>query len=274
VSGTLEIVILGCGSSGGVPRADGAWGACDPKDPRNLRSRCSLLVRRRGKGPEAETTALVDTSPDLRLQTATAGVKRLDAILFTHDHADQVHGIDDVRAFFLRQRARIPTYMDAATEVSLMRRFGYIFEGEGGYPAICDRHALPPHGAAWTVKGPSGPIPVTTFDQDHGGVRSAGYRFGGVAYSSDVVNLDAAAFEALAGVEVWILDALRWRPHPTHAHVERALEWIAQVRPARAILTNLHIDLDYADLAKKLPEGVEPAFDGLRLEHELAVEFL
>lgn len=273
-SGTLEIVILGCGSSGGVPRADGDWGACDPKDPKNLRSRCSLLVRRRGKAPEAETTVLVDTAPDLRLQTAMAGVKRLDAILFTHDHADQVHGVDDVRAFFLRQRARIPTYMDAATEVSLMRRFGYIFDGEGGYPAICDRHALPPHGAAWTVEGPSGPIPVTTFDQDHGGVRSVGYRFGGVAYSSDVVNLDAAAFEALAGVEVWILDALRWRPHPTHAHVERALEWIAQVRPARAILTNLHIDLDYADLAKKLPEGVEPAYDGLRLEHELAVEFL
>jgi phosphoribosyl 1,2-cyclic phosphate phosphodiesterase len=274
VSGTLEIVILGCGSSGGVPRADGEWGACDPKNPKNLRSRCSLLVSRRGGAPDAETTALVDTSPDLRLQTATAGVKRLDAILFTHDHADQVHGIDDVRAFFLRQRARIPAFMDAATEVSLMRRFDYIFEGEGGYPAICDRHALPPHGAAWAIKGPSGSIPVTTFDQDHGGVRSVGYRFGGVAYSSDVVNLDEAAFEALAGVEVWILDALRWRPHPTHAHVERALEWIARVRPARAILTNLHIDLDYAELAKKLPAGVEPAYDGLRLEHELSVDFL
>lgn len=267
--GVLEVTILGSGSSGGVPRADGEWGACDPNDPRNLRTRCSLLVRRKGEGPGAETTVLVDTSPDLRLQTARAGVKRLDAVLFTHDHADQVHGIDDVRAFFLRQRARIPAYMDVATETSLMRRFGYVFEGEGGYPAILDRRELPPYGAVWSIQGPSGDIPVVTFDQDHGGVRSVGYRFGGVAYSSDVVNLDEAAFEALAGVDVWIVDALRWRPHPTHAHVERALEWIAQVRPRRAILTNLHIDLDFEDLARQLPEGVEPAYDGLRFEHEL-----
>ncbi|THD80802.1 MAG: MBL fold metallo-hydrolase [Phenylobacterium sp.] len=272
-SGVLEITILGSGSSGGVPRADGEWGACDPHDPRNMRTRCSLLVRRRGAAPDAETTVIVDTSPDLRLQTALAGAKRLDAIVFTHDHADQVHGIDDVRAFFLRQRALLPAYMDAATEVSLMRRFGYIFEGEGGYPAICDRRALPPHGAAWAVEGPSGAIPITTFDQDHGGVRSVGYRFGGVAYSSDVVNLDAAAFEALADLDVWIVDALRWRPHPTHAHVERTLEWIAEVRPRRAILTNLHIDLDYADLTSKLPPGVEPAYDGMRFEHQLGAGF-
>ncbi|HEV2531619.1 MBL fold metallo-hydrolase [Phenylobacterium sp.] len=272
MSGTLEITILGCGSSGGVPRADGDWGACDPANPRNLRSRCSLLVRRRGAGPEAETTALIDTSPDLRLQTAMAGVKRLDAILMTHDHADQVHGIDDVRAFFIRQRARIPAFTDAPTEASLMRRFGYIFEGEGGYPAICDRRRLPAHGRRWTIDGPSGSIPVVTFDQDHGGVRSVGYRFGDVAYSSDVVNLDEAAFEALAGVEVWIVDALRWRPHPTHAHVERTLEWIARIKPRRAILTNMHIDLDYAALAAQLPAGVEAAYDGLRIEHRLAAE--
>jgi phosphoribosyl 1,2-cyclic phosphate phosphodiesterase len=273
VSGTLEVTILGSGSSGGVPRADGDWGACDPAEPKNLRTRCSLLVRRRGEGPERETTVMVDTSPDLRLQTATAGVKRLDAIAFTHDHADQVHGIDDVRAFFIRQRARIPAFMDAATEASLMRRFGYVFEGEGGYPAICDRHRLPPHGIRWAVEGPSGAIPVVTFDQDHGEVRSAGYRFGGVAYSSDVVNLDAAAFEALAGVEVWIVDALRWRPHPTHAHVARALEWIARVQPERAILTNLHVDLDYEALSAQLPPGVEAAYDGLRFEHQLTAEF-
>lgn len=270
MSGVLEVTILGCGSSGGVPRADGEWGACDPGNPKNRRSRCSLLVRRKGEGAEAETTVIVDTSPDLRLQTAGAGVKRLDAILLTHDHADQVHGLDDVRAFFLRQRARIPCWMDAATEVSVMRRFGYAFEGENGYPAICDRRALPPYGRGWEVAGPSGPIPVTTFDQDHGSVRSVGYRFGGVAYSSDVVDLDAAAFEALADLDVWIVDALRWRPHPTHAHVERTLEWIARARPRRAILTNLHIDLDYDDLARQLPEGVEPAFDGLRFEHKVS----
>ena len=273
MNGTLEVTILGCGSSGGVPRADGEWGACDPANPRNLRTRCSLLVRRRGEGPEAETTVIVDTSPDLRLQTANAGATRLDAILLTHDHADQVHGIDDVRAFFLRQRAPIPTYMDASTDASMMRRFGYIFEGEGGYPAICDQRRLPPHGERWTVDGPSGPIPVFTFDQDHGGVRSVGYRFGGVAYSSDVVGLDEAAFAALADLDIWIVDALRYRPHPTHAHVERTLEWIARVQPRRAILTNLHIDLDHAQLTARLPAGVEVAYDGLRLEHQLGTDF-
>ena len=132
----LEITLLGCGSSGGVPRADGEWGACDPGEPKNLRSRCSLLVRRPGQGAEASTTLIVDTSPDLRLQTAHAGAKRLDAILLTHDHADQVHGIDDVRAFYIRQRAKIGCWMDAATEASMIRRFGYIYEGEGGYPAV------------------------------------------------------------------------------------------------------------------------------------------
>lgn len=273
MSAVLEVTVLGCGSSGGVPRADGEWGACDPAEPKNRRSRCSLLVRRRGSGPEQETTLIVDTSPDLRLQTAEAGAKRIDAVLLTHDHADQVHGLDDVRAFFLRQRARIPCHMDAATDATLMRRFGYVFEGEGGYPAICDRRPIPGHGTEWAVEGPSGPIPVVTFEQDHGGVVSVGYRFGGVAYSSDVVGLDEAAFRALEGLDVWIVDALRYRPHPTHAHLERTLEWIARVKPKRAILTNLHIDLDYATLTRELPAGVEAAYDGLRLEHRLASEF-
>jgi phosphoribosyl 1,2-cyclic phosphate phosphodiesterase len=273
MNAVLEVTVLGCGSSGGVPRADGEWGACDPDEPKNLRSRCSLLVRRTGSAPEASTTLIVDTSPDLRLQTARAGAKRLDAILLTHDHADQVHGLDDVRAFVLRQRARIPCHMDAATESTIMRRFGYVFEGEGGYPAICDLRALPPHGEPWAVEGPSGPIPVATFDQDHGGVRSVGYRFGGVAYSSDVVDLDEAAFAALEDLDVWIVDALRYRPHPTHAHLERTLEWIARVKPRRAILTNLHIDLDYAKLSTELPRRVEAAFDGLRFQHELGDEF-
>jgi phosphoribosyl 1,2-cyclic phosphate phosphodiesterase len=270
MTGVLEFTILGCGSSGGVPRADGDWGACDPANPKNQRSRCSLLVRRLGEGAERETTAIVDTSPDLRLQTAQSGAKRLDGILLTHDHADQVHGIDDVRAFFIRQRAKIACHMDAATDASMMRRFGYIFEPEGGYPAICERRPIAAHGVAWTVEGPSGAIPVVTFEQDHGGVRSVGYRFGGVAYSSDVVNLDESAFEALAGLDVWIVDALRYRPHPTHAHLERTLEWIARLKPRRAILTNLHIDLDYETLTAELPAGVEAAFDGLRFQHELS----
>lgn len=272
MSDALEVVILGCGSSGGVPRADGEWGVCDPANPKNFRTRCSLLVRRKGADPASETTVLVDASPELRLQTAQAGVKRVDAVLLTHDHADQVHGLDDVRAFFLRQQARIPCWMDEPTTHTMMQRFGYIFEGQGGYPAICDARGIPPHGADWAVEGPSGAIPVRTFDQDHGGVRSVGYRFGGVAYSSDVVGLDEAAFEALADLDVWIVDALRRRPHPTHAHLDLALEWIARVKPRRAILTNMHIDLDFETLVAELPDGVEPAYDGLTLQHDLKAE--
>jgi phosphoribosyl 1,2-cyclic phosphate phosphodiesterase len=269
MSGVLEITVLGSGSSGGVPRADGNWGACDPTEPKNHRSRCSMLARRLGDGPEQETTVLVDTSPDLRLQTARAGVRRLDAVLYTHDHADQVHGIDDLRAFYLRSRIRTPCYMDPFTQARLMARFGYIFEGEGGYPAICEARRLPPHGETWAVEGPSGPVPVLAFDQDHGEIRSIGFRFGPVAYSSDVVGLPDSAFAALEGVEVWIVDALRETPHPTHAHLERTLEWIEAVRPARAILTNLHVDLDYAALARRLPPGIEPAYDGLRFQIEI-----
>jgi phosphoribosyl 1,2-cyclic phosphate phosphodiesterase len=267
VTASLEVTILGCGSSGGVPRADGAWGACDPADPRNARSRCSLLVRRPGAGDAAqETTVVVDASPEFRLQTARAGVRRLDALLLTHDHADQCHGIDDIRAFAITHRRRIPCWADAATRESLTRRFGYIFQGEGLYPAIADLVPTPPHGEAWRIEGPSGAIPVTTFDQDHGPMRSLGYRFGAVAYSSDVVGLPESAFEALQGLEVWIVDALRYAPHPTHAHVDLALAWIERVRPARAILTNMHIDLDYAQLAARLPANVEPAFDGMRFQ--------
>jgi phosphoribosyl 1,2-cyclic phosphate phosphodiesterase len=184
-------------------------------------------------------------------------------VLYTHDHADQAHGIDDLRAFAITMRRRVPCYMDPETTASLTRRFGYIFKSEGGYPAICDARMLPAHGSQWSVDGPSGPIPVLTFDQDHGGVRSVGYRIGGVGYCSDVVDLPPAAMGALKDLDVFIIDALRDRPHPTHAHVALALDWIAVLRPRRAILTNLHIDLDYKDLAARLPAGVEPAFDGL-----------
>jgi len=267
MSGALEFTILGCGSSGGVPRADGDWGACDPADLRNRRLRCSLLVRRRSaEGPEHETTVLVDTAPDLREQAVAAGIRRVDAVLFTHDHADQAHGIDDLRAFAIRWRRRTPCYMDEATHHTLIRRFGYIFHSQGGYPAICDALALPAHGVSWSIAGPSGSVPITTFDQDHGGVRSVGYRFGDVAYSSDVVELTPEAIDALCGVKVWIVDCLRYRPHPTHAHLERTLSWIEAVRPQRAILTNMHIDLDFTALSAQLPPGVEAAYDGLRFE--------
>ena len=256
----LEVVILGCGSSGGVPRGDGDWGDCDPTEPRNRRLRCSLLVRRHG--PEGVTSVLIDTSPDLRAQMLAADVRHIDAVLYTHDHADQTHGIDDLRVFALRARRRIPAHMDAPTYAALSRRFAYIFDSMEGYPAILEAHILRPHGQAWSVDGPGGPVPVVTFDQAHGPIRSVGYRIGGVAYSSDVSDLDEAAIETVRGCDLWIVDALRWTPHPTHAHVERTLDWIARAQVKRAVLTNLHIDLDYNALSAAVPPNVEVAFDG------------
>jgi phosphoribosyl 1,2-cyclic phosphate phosphodiesterase len=210
---------------------------------------------------------LVDTSPDLRLQTAGAGVRHADAVLYSHDHADQTHGIDDLRAFMLGGRGRlVPCYMEPYTYDRLTSRFGYIFHGENGYPPIAEPREMPPYGAPFTIDGPGGSIPVLPFEQDHGTVRSVGFRFGGLAYSSDLVDLPPESFAALQDLDVWILDALRWTPHPTHAHVGRALDWIARVKPKRAILTNLHLDLDYNALAAQLPAGVEPAYDGMRIE--------
>jgi phosphoribosyl 1,2-cyclic phosphate phosphodiesterase len=261
---TLELTILGCGSSGGVPRADGDWGVCDPAEPKNRRTRCSLLARR--KGGEPQTTVVIDTSPDLREQFIAARVKRVDAVLLTHEHADQTHGIDDLRAFYIRQRAPIPTFMDHATHASLITKFDYIFHAKGGYPAICEPWVIPPHGEAWSVDGPSGAIPVRTFDLDHGEIRSVGYRLGNAAYCPDVRDIPESSFAALEGLDVWIIDALRWTPHPTHAHVEKTLGWIERVKPKRAILTNMHIDIDYQDVLGKLPEGVEPAYDGMTVE--------
>lgn len=266
MNGKLEFTILGSGSSGGVPRADGNWGDCDPAEPKNTRTRCSLLVRRPGRNPATDTTVVVDTAPDFRLQAVAAGVKRVDACLFTHDHADQAHGIDDLRPFFQNARKRVPTYMDAFTAESLGGRFDYIFQSRGGYPAICEAHLIAPHGQAWEVDGPSGAIPVSTFDVDHGGIRAVGYRFRNVAYTPDAIGFPEESWAALSDLDVWIVDALRWTPHPSHAHVGLALEWIARAKPRRAILTNLHIDLDFNALAAKLPPGVEPAYDGMRFE--------
>ena len=262
---TIEITILGSGSSGGVPRGDGDWGVCDPNEPKNRRSRCSMLARRRGA--DGLTSVLIDTSPDLREQMLAAQATSVDAVLYTHDHADQTHGIDDLRVFALRRRQRIPAWMDQATAAALQPRFPYIFESVLNYPSLLDLKLIPPHGERWSVSGPGGDIPVVTFDQAHGPIRSVGYRLGpcregGVSYSSDVSDLDDAALEAVRGSKLWIVDALRWTPHPTHAHVDKTLDWIARADVERAVLTNLHIDLDYNDLSAKVPANVEVGYDG------------
>lgn len=269
----LEFTLLGTGSSGGVPRADGAFGACDPNEPRNHRTRCGLAVRRlseAGASPADLTTLVVDTPPEFRLQAVRAGLQRLDGVLFSHDHADQTHGIDDIRAFFLRQRLKIPCYADAASCASLGDRFSYVFRGGGQYPPIAELLPAPEFGRLSEVAGPSGPIPFLTYDQDHGDVRALGFRLGDVAYSADVVDLPQSALDLLQGLDVFIIDALRYTPHPTHAHLDKALAWISMLQPRRAILTNMHIDLDYQTLRANLPAGVEPGYDGMRFVSEIA----
>ncbi len=262
---TLRVTILGCGSSGGVPRATGDWGLCDPTEPKNRRTRCGLLLQQwQGEAGDAEeaTTVLIDTPPEVRQQLAAAGAGRLDGVVISHDHADQTSGFDDVRAFFLKQRAMIPVWMDEATRETFMRRFGYTFESQPGYPAIVrfagDISPLVPI----TVAGPGGVMELLPLDQDHGFSRSLGFRIGPIAYSNDLVAMPGRSFAALDGLALWIVDALRDRPHPTHAHVERSLEWIARLKPAQAVLTNMHIDLDYSALKARLPRAVEPAYDG------------
>ncbi|HEX4272886.1 MAG TPA: MBL fold metallo-hydrolase [Rhizomicrobium sp.] len=261
----LEVRILGCGSSGGVPRlGEGApyWGACDPENPRNRRSRCSILVTRREKG---ETRVLVDTAPDLREQLLAAKIGRLDGVLITHDHADQLHGMDDLRVITLNMKRRLDLWSDRYGLDGVMQKFGYCFQTPPGsdYPPILNAHEIPEPFVPFEVAGAGGAVPVLAFGQSHGRIRSLGYRFGPVAYSPDVDGLDDDAFAALDGVECWIVDALRHTPHPSHAHLERTLEWIARVKPKRAILTNMHVDMDYAALLRELPPGVEPAYDGM-----------
>jgi phosphoribosyl 1,2-cyclic phosphate phosphodiesterase len=260
----LEVRILGCGSSGGVPRVGNDWGACDPAEPRNRRSRCSVLLRYRENGAGEPTTVLIDTSPDLREQLLAARVDRLDAVLLSHEHADQCHGIDDLRALVIRHHRRIPTWMDASTTAIVSSRFDYCFKNQPGYPAILELRELV-GGQAMSVEGPGGTMRILPLAQDHGVTSSLGFRINDFAYCNDVVRLPDETLALLGGLDLMIVDALRYTEHPTHANVRQALDWIEQLKPRRAILTNLHVDLDYATLRAELPAGVEPAFDGMEL---------
>lgn len=249
----MKVTVLGCGTSGGVPRIGPLWGRCNPDNPKNRRRRVSILVE------HENTKILVDTSPDLREQCLDAGINRLDAVLYTHDHADHTHGIDDLRAIAHSMRERVNIYANAETLAVLRRRFDYVFDSVAGYPAIANAHEI-------TGPFPVGAVNVTPFTQIHGPVKSLGFRFGPVAYSTDVNELPEDAFSALEGVKVWIVDALRYDPHPTHPHLDLTLEWIERVKPERAILTHMTWDMDYDELKAQLPDHVEPAYDGLVIE--------
>jgi phosphoribosyl 1,2-cyclic phosphate phosphodiesterase len=262
---TARMTLLGTGSSGGVPRASGDWGACDPTELKNRRRRCSALVERHSADRQA-TRVLIDTSPDLREQLLDAAVTHLDAVVYTHDHADQAHGIDDVRAFAMRQRAQIPTYADTATRQRLETRFHYIFHGAGGYPAILALQPDVQPYQAFEITGAGGAIRFLPIDMEHGRIRCLGFRIGNLAYCNDVNGLPERSLDALRSLDVLIIDALRYTPHPSHANLEQTLAWIDQLKPRRAVLTNLHIDMDYQTLTRTLPAGVEPAYDGMVIE--------
>src|SRR5665647_427375 len=260
---SLTFTILGCGSSMGVPRVALGWGACDPQNPKNRRRRCSLLVER-AQGPGKVTRVLVDCSPDLREQLLDAEVDWLDGVLFTHSHADHTHGIDDLRPLFVHKRRLVDVWTDAETSEALHTRFGYCFKtpAGSGYPPIVKEHRLVP-GQPVTVNGEGGPIEVLPVLQDHGDIASLGFRFGNVAYSADIKSLPDESLAGMAGLDIWIVDALRKHPHPSHFNLDEALHWIGRIKPKRAILTNLHTDMDYAALRAELPPNVEPGFDGM-----------
>jgi len=262
---SLALTILGCGSSAGVPRVAQGWGACDPANPRNRRRRCSVLVER-GAG-EAKTRLLVDASPDLREQLIGAGVTHLDAVALTHSHADHTHGIDDLRPLVLAMRRRIDIHMDEETSRVVRRTFSYVFETPPGssYPAILNERRIA-GGEAFTLEGQGGAIEALPFGLDHGEIPALGFRFGALAYTPDLNGIPRSSLQYLENLDIWIVDALRYRPHPSHFSVEEALDWIDRMRPRRAILTNLHTDLDYDQLRKRLPAHVTPAYDGLHID--------
>ncbi|MEM9726358.1 MAG: MBL fold metallo-hydrolase [Pseudomonadota bacterium] len=270
----LRFTILGCGASGGVPRLGGPdeggqWGACDPNEPRNRRRRCALLVER--IGPEGVTRALVDAGPDIREQLLSAKVGWLDGVLFTHDHADHIHGIDDLRLSVFVRRKMLDIWADAATMRTLEKRFGYVFKTPTGspYPPILTAHDITEAhlagDAPLTVEGAGGPIHATPFQVTHGGINALGFRFGGVAYLPDVSRIPEPVWTRLADLDIWIVDALRIDPHPSHSHLAQTLDWIAQAGPKRAVLTNMNIELDYAETDAASPDNVTPAHDGMVL---------
>lgn len=259
---TYRFTILGCGSSGGVPRIGMTWGHCDPDNPKNTRLRCSALVERIGSG--GQTAVLIDTSPDFRAQLLSTRATALDGVLYTHDHADHTHGIDDLRMVAYAMKKRVNVYFDPATGKSLRERFAYCFKTPEGssYTPILNGFDIDEK-VPVTIKGAGGAITAIPIPQIHGDISSLGFRFSNLAYSPDISTLPETSAPLLEGLDVWVVDALRHTPHPSHFSVKEALAWAAKLKPKRTILTHMTSDLDYETLRQELPAGVEPAYDGM-----------
>lgn len=258
----IRATILGCGSSGGVPRLGDRWGACDPANPRNRRRRCSLLVERDGAG--GTTQVLIDTGPDMVPQLLDAGVATLDAVIYSHHHADHVHGIDDIRQLVHNSRRKMPVWADEPTSQALLDRFGYIFSTPAGsyYPPIAELNRLT---GPVAIDGPGGAISFQPFRVQHGEITALGFRIGGLVYLPDVSQIPDTAWPLIEGAEIFVCDALRPDPHPSHAHLAQALAWLARAGTPRGVLTNMHIDMDYDQVMARTPDHIVPAHDGMIL---------
>lgn len=262
----LRFTVLGCGSSPGTPRIIGDWGNCDPDNPRNRRTRTAAMVERVAEDGGV-TRVVIDTGPDFRAQMLAAGVQRIDAVIYTHPHADHIHGIDDLRGYWLEQRRLLDIHADAPTLVRLKQAFGYCFETPpgGSYPPIVRAHLIDPP-APVTVEGAGGDLTLEPLPQVHGDIHSLGFRIGRMAYCPDVSDFPPATVERLRGLDVLVIDALQYKPHPSHFSLGEALEWIDRLKPARAVLTHMHTTLDYTTVDAETPEHIEPAYDGMILE--------
>jgi phosphoribosyl 1,2-cyclic phosphate phosphodiesterase len=259
--------VMGCGSSGGVPRIGGNWGACDPTNPKNRRRRCSLLIEGFSSTSDQPTRIIIDTGCDLREQLLDANVDRVEAVLYTHEHADHTHGIDDLRVLALNNKKRVDVYFSQEAANRIVPSFAYCFTAPpgSGYPPILNQHLIE-SGEELVVDGPGGAITVLPFKQDHGDIFSLGFRIGGFAYSCDLSGIPDESVAVVSDLDVWILDALRLAPHPSHLSLSEALELVALRAPQQAVLTNLHIDLDYEATERDTPSNVTPAYDGMKID--------
>ncbi len=263
----IVATIMGCGSSGGVPRVGNLWGACDPNEPKNRRRRCSLLLTGTREDSEGQTIVVIDTGCDLREQLLDADVRHIEGVFYTHEHADHTHGIDDLRALALSNKKRIDVYFGARAGVQISEKFSYCFSSpkNSEYPPILRSHRIFP-GEPVEIEGEGGTITLLPILQQHGSITTLGFRIGDFMYSCDVSGFDAIAQDAMGGLNTWVVDALRPTAHPSHLSLPESLDWIERMAPTRAVLTNLHNDMDYHTISAQTPDNVVLAYDGMELD--------